>query len=301
MTRIRLESIVVLLLAALPISAQQIAFTFDDLPSHGDLPPGTSRLDVANSILTTWREQKMPEVYGFVNGFRLEKDPSQIEVLKAWRAAGQPLGNHTWSHMAINDHTADEFTADIAKNETLLGTLMPGQDWHWLRYPFLWEGDTLEKRRAVRTYLQQHGYRIAQVTMDFEDYLWNNPYARCSAKHDDQAIARLEQSYLATADEYYTLFRDLSRTLYGRDVPYVLLMHIGAFDAHMLPKLIDLYRRRGAHFITLEQAEQDPIFSDDPDIALKYGGTLQEQVAAARHVKIPPNSKPYKELEAICR
>jgi len=34
--------------------------------------------------------------------------------------------------------------------------LMVGQDWHWFRYPFLWEGDTLEKRHAVRAYLKQN-------------------------------------------------------------------------------------------------------------------------------------------------
>ena len=57
-------------------------------------------------------------------------------------------------------------------------------DGHWLRYPFLHEGDTLEKRRAVRAWLFAHGYKVAEVSMDFEDYLWNEPYARCMAKHD---------------------------------------------------------------------------------------------------------------------
>jgi hypothetical protein len=46
---------------------------------------------------------------------------------------------------------------------------------------------------------------------------------------------------------------------------------------------------------------KDPVYCDDPDIALKYGGAFQEQVAAARHIKIAPNTKPYKELEATCR
>ena len=43
-------------------------------------------------------------------------------------------------------------------------------DWHWFRYPYLHEGDTLEKRHAVIKYLQEYNYKVAEVTLDFEDY-----------------------------------------------------------------------------------------------------------------------------------
>ena len=290
-----------LLLWTAPSVSQQVAFTFDDLPAHGDLPAGQTRLEIAESILRALHDQHMPEVYGFVNAAKLEKSPDDIAVLKAWRAAGNPLGNHAYSHPSLNEVTAEEFEADITKNELVLSKLMMGQDWHWFRYPFLWEGDTLEKRHAVRDYLKQSGYQIAQVSMDFEDYLWNAPYARCVAKQDSQAIEGLRSSYLATADPYITVFREVTHTLYGRDIPYVLLLHIGAFDAKMLPDLIDLFRRRGFTFITLPEAMKDPVYREDPDMALKYGGAFQEQVAAARHIKFPPNTKPYKQLEATCR
>ena len=35
-------------------------------------------------------------------------------------------------------------------------------------------------------------------------------------------------------------------------------------------------------------------------IAIKYVGTIQEQVAAARHIKFPASSRSYKELEQTC-
>jgi peptidoglycan/xylan/chitin deacetylase (PgdA/CDA1 family) len=289
------------LIAATGLFAQQVALTFDDLPSHGNLPPGETRLDVANSILQTLRTNHLPSVYGFINGVRTETDPATLEVLKAWRAAGQPLGSHTWSHMGLTDHTSTEFIDDIQKNEPLLQSLMPSEDWHWFRYPYLLEGDTLDKRHAVRAYLQQHGYKAAQVTMDFEDYLWNDPYARCMAKHDETSIAWLEQSYLDTANQYFALYRTAAHTVYGRDIPYVLLMHVGAFDAKMLPQLIALYRKHGVTFVSLDQAEKDKAYSEDPDIALKYGGTLTGQMMAAKNLPIPPDSKPTKQLDAICR
>jgi peptidoglycan/xylan/chitin deacetylase (PgdA/CDA1 family) len=299
--QVAIRGVLLALLCVVPSIAQQVAFTFDDLPSHGDLPPGLTRLEIAESILHTLHEQHMPPVYGFVNAGKLEKEPDDIAVLKAWRAAGNPLGSHTYNHPSLNDLTSSQFEADIAKNESVLSKLMVGQDWHWFRYPFLWEGDTLEKRHEVRAYLQKNGYQIAQVSLDFEDYLWNAPYARCVAKQDEKSIEALRASYLATADQYITVFRDLTHTLYGRNIPYVLLLHIGAFDAKMLPDLIDLFRKRGFTFVALPEAMKDPVYREDPDMALKYGGAFQEQVAAARHIKFPPNSKPYKELEVTCR
>lgn len=301
MMRSLLAGVLLSLASAIPASAQQVALTFDDLPAHGSLPNGQTRLEIADSILQTLRDQHLPPVYGFINAVQLESEPKNVAVLKAWRAAGEPLGSHTYTHPALDKLTPAEFDADIAKNEPLLTTLMAGQDWHWLRYPYLREGETLEKRHAVRGWLQQNGYQIAQVSLDFEDYLWNDPYARCVAKHDDKAIDFLRISYLSTADQYIVTFREVTHTLYGRDIPYVLLLHIGAFDAKMLPDLIALFRRRGFTFTTLPEAMKDPAYSEDPDVALKYGGTFQEQVAAARHIKFPPNAKPYKELEATCR
>jgi peptidoglycan-N-acetylglucosamine deacetylase len=284
-----------------PLPAQQMAITFDDLPAHGQKPPSMTRLEIANSILDTLRREKLPPVYGFINGKRIEEDPASEDVLKAWRAAGQPLASHTWSHPNLESITPEEFEADILKNEPLLKKYMPNQDWHWLRYPYLHEGETVEKRRAVRTWLSAHNYKIAEISMDFEDYLWNAPYARCVAKHDDAAIQKLRDSYLATADQYLTLFRTLSNTLYGRDVRYILLLHVGAFDARMLPDLLALYRSKGFSFISLPEASQDTIYADDPDIGVKGGGAIQELMMAKRKFKFPPNSKPYKELEDTCR
>lgn len=43
----------------------------------------------------------------------------------------------------------------------------------WLRFPFLAEGDTAEKREAARKFLAQHRYEIAGVKMSFADYLFN--------------------------------------------------------------------------------------------------------------------------------
>ena len=76
----------------------------------------------------------------------------------------------------------------------------------------------------------------------FGDWLYSEPYARCVARNDRKAIAEMEKDYLAAAAEGITYYRAMAKALYGRDIAYVLLMHIGAFQAKTLPKLLALYR-----------------------------------------------------------
>ena len=284
-----------------PAPAPRIAFTFDDLPAHGSLPPGATRMEVATKIIAALRGANVPFVYGFVNAVDLEKNPSDIEILKAWRAAGFPLGNHGWSHMNLNQHTLEEWEADVLRNEPVIAPLMEGEDWHWFRYPFLAVGDTPEKRTAVRSFFLQHGYRIAAVTMSFGDYRWTEPYARCKAKGDTKSIATLQATYLEAADKSIDYYRDLSRRLFGRDIPFVLLMHIGALDAEMLPQLLDLYRSRGFEFITLEQAEHDEFYRVSTDLQLRPAPDMLEGVAAERHSDFPLQPQLSVEPEALCR
>ena len=292
-----------------------MAITFDDLPVHGPLPPGETRMEIAQSILATLQANHMPPVYGFVNARRLTPaDPTHESTntksitaadpdyafLTAWRAAGEPLGSHTANHPALDESSTGAFEQNILDNEPTLATLMQGQDWHWFRYPYLQEGDTQAKHREVQEWLAAHHYRTAEVSMEFEDYLWNAPYARCVENHDDASIRFLRSSYLAAAGQYMNLFRLLSYQVYGREIPYVLLLHVGAFDAVMLPDLLKLYRRAGMKFVSLPEAESDPAYAYVPDVGAKGGGTLLELMVSERKLPFPPNSKPYKQLEEIC-
>jgi peptidoglycan/xylan/chitin deacetylase (PgdA/CDA1 family) len=225
----RLLIVTAVVLGSFSMAAQQpnaehpsIAITFDDLPVHGPLPSGETRLQIAHSILSTLRTNQMPPVYGFVNARRLKPaDPVHMSTdlhsisaadpdyafLTAWRADGQPLGNHTANHLSLDDVTASAFTQNILDDEPTLADLMQANDWHWFRFPYLQEGNTESKRREVRAWLVSHGYRTAEVTMDFEDYLWNKPYARCVANHDEKSIESLRSSFLANAGQSMNFYR----------------------------------------------------------------------------------------------
>lgn len=289
------------ILACGAVRAQQIAFTWDDLPVHSALPAGETRVEIGHKLIEAMKAEHMPPVYGFVNGVQLEREPASAPMLKEWRDAGFELGNHTWSHMNLNTSPAADWEADLLKDEPVLEKYAEGGDWHWLRYPFLAEGDTPEKRAETRKFLAAHGYRIAQVTMSFGDYMWNEPYARCVTKNDAAAIAQLETSYLDAAAADADFRRAMAKALFGHDIPYVLLMHVGAFDARMLPRLLKLYRDKGFSFITLEDAEKDPFYKVDVDPSLPLEPDNLEGAMQAKGLPLPARPKMSVDVNGMCR
>jgi peptidoglycan-N-acetylglucosamine deacetylase len=300
--RVRLMvSAAAMMAAVAPARAQQIAFTWDDLPAHSALPPGETRVEIGRKLIAAMKEAHLPPVYGFLNGILTEEEPLSTPMLKDWHDAGLQLGNHTWSHMNLNQHSLAEWEADTLRNEAPLKSYMGSDDWHWLRYPNLAEGDTLQKREGARKFLAEHGYKIAAVTMSFGDYLYNGPYARCVAKNDAASVAQLEASYLAAADATIAYTRSMSNELYGRDIPYVLLMHVGALDARMLPRLLKLYRDKGFSFISLQDAEKDPFYKNDLDLSLSPIPDTLEEAMRARNLALPPRPAPTVDLNTICQ
>lgn len=267
--------------------APTMAITFDDIPAHGPLPPGIDRLAVIDGIIAALRTHGVTTAHGFFNAGFGAGDPQAPDVVAHWRQAGFPLGNHSFSHLDLDQSGPAAFLADVVRNEPPLAQAMPGADWHWLRYPFLHEGRTAADQDAVRKDLRHRGYRIAAVTMSFGDFGWNAPYARCAARQDKTEIAELERTYLAAASSAARRARTLSRLLYGRDIPYVLLMHVGAFDARMLPRLLDLYQSMGFRFVTLAQAERDPFYAAARNLSRPGPSPTLESAARSRGISVP--------------
>jgi peptidoglycan/xylan/chitin deacetylase (PgdA/CDA1 family) len=277
----------------------EIALTIDDLPVHGPIPAGQTPQSVANGVIAALTTAHVP-AYGFVNAHWTAEQPETLGVLKAWRGVGLALGNHTWSHRHLSEMSIADFEQEVARDEPVLHQLARSSDWHWFRYPFLDEGGNVAKRAAARHVLARRGYKIAAVTMDFGDWQWTAPYARCTLAGDHAALNRLERMYLDAAGQAISYSRTLSRQLYGRDIPYVILLHDSAFEARMLPQLIGLYRAGGFRLVSLPKAERDPAYADQvrPDSPAEAMGL--EGKAAARGISLPKQTDFGPRLAAIC-
>ncbi len=283
----------------------EIALTFDDLPVNGTLPAGMTESALARDTLRVLKQHHVPPSYGFINADKLERNADAALALQLWIAAGHPLGNHSYSHMDLTRNSAEAFQKEILRNEPALELLTPANaknDLRWFRYPYLHEGDTLEKRRAIRAFLTAGGYRIAQTTIDWEDYLWNSAHARCVDRKGATSLEWLRSSYLSEAERWLDVQREFSRRLWGRDIRHVALLHLGSFSPHILPELFKLLERKGYRIVTLERAQADPIYETDPDFAHPRGGTLTELVMQAKAIPWPEGlaDKPREKLRTLC-
>lgn len=263
------------------LASIKVAITVDDLPTHAALPPRVTRVDVAKKMLSVLKKHKVNEAYAFINVGKVEQQGEPYEVLKLWQEAGYSFGNHSYLHEDLHTTEAAKFIESIQKNEPMLKKLSLKNNWRYFRYPFLREGDTLQKRNAIREYLKKQGYTIAQVTIDFEDWSWNNPYARCMSKKDLKSVAWLEKTYLHNATDMLERAEKLSNALFKRSIAHILLLHIGAFDAEMLDSLLTLYEARGVEFISLEEAAKDVVYKFDPGVTGKWGSEFTYQVLKA--------------------
>jgi len=78
--------------------------------------------------------------------------------------------------------TAAEYIADIERNEPIVARFAGGP--RYFRYAYLHEGDTLDKRNAVRHWLLAHGFPLAQGIADVQNWVWKDAHAPGEARED---------------------------------------------------------------------------------------------------------------------
>jgi peptidoglycan-N-acetylglucosamine deacetylase len=282
----------------------QVAITVDDLPVHGPAFEGIDREAIAERMLATFAAHRVAPVFGFVNGKRVDDDPRTEAILRKWIGAGHPLGNHTWSHPSLNATALPEYFADIERGEAILERLGALGSWKPFRYPFLFEGNTIEKRDRVRAFLRERGYTAAPVSIDGNDWAYNPPYGRCVERGDRATAARLITEFVDVHVAELRNMRTLTSALVGRDIKHVLLLHIGAADAAAIDALLTAYEREGVQWIDLRTALADPFYSLDTAQAFSFGAAAPYRIAKERGVRTPPSTfdpEAERRLDATCR
>jgi len=226
----------------------RVALTIDDLPWHAPVPRGELRRNLA--LLSGSLADAGVPATGFVNGGR-----AHLAETRVWLEAGLPLGNHTYSHVALSDTPADSFVADILHNErTVLDVLGHQLQGGWFRYPHLDHGTDDRKKYTVAEALRMHGYTLAPVSINTCDYAF--------ACHEGfrQPSARLLDLYCNHVLDCVRHFTRLGRRLHDRDVPHVLLLHANALNAQHISELLVRLLDLGCEFIPLTEALADPVY-----------------------------------------
>jgi peptidoglycan/xylan/chitin deacetylase (PgdA/CDA1 family) len=280
---------------------REIAVTIDDLPLNGpDLPLPALQSMTGKLLAALKRESILP--VAFVNESKLYRDgevDARIALLRAWRDAGAELGNHTFSHPSLHATPLSAFEEDVVRGETVTRMLLKekGGTLRWFRHPFLQTGPTAEAKRAFEEFLASRGYRVAPVTVDTNDWMYNSVYADALARGDAAAAARVREAYVASYATILDFFEDLTLRVFDRPIRHVLLVHANPLNAETLPQWAALLRTRGYAFVTLDRALEDPAYaSADPYVSKNGISWLHRWLFArtgATRLKEEPDPPPF--------
>jgi peptidoglycan/xylan/chitin deacetylase (PgdA/CDA1 family) len=247
--------------------AREVAITFDDLPIAGVLPRDIhSSRELTRKLLAGVAAHHAPAI-GFVNEDKLNGadgavDPQRVDLLRQWLDAGLELGNHAYSHPDLHLLPLDAFEADVLKGERVTRPLASarGRTLRFFRHPFLHTGRDLETKTGFERFLGDHGYRVAPVTIDNDEYIFAGAYDRSAARGDASASRRVADAYVPYMEAKVDFFERNSRELFGREMRQVLLIHANMLNADRFGELAAMFERRGYRFVTLERALEDPAY-----------------------------------------
>jgi peptidoglycan/xylan/chitin deacetylase (PgdA/CDA1 family) len=242
--------------------APQFSITMDDF--YWQNPTKLTASDRNDAILNALQSHSI-KAAAFVIGRNVEAPEGQ-QLLSRWDKSGHLIGNHTYSHRNYNASGVvfAEYLQDILRAEALLKDFSRFRK--YFRFPALKEGDTVEKRDTMRSFLAQHGYRTGHVTIDNSDWLIDS---RLTARLKKDAAADVKPyrdyylEHMWARAEYYDA---LAQKVLGRPVKHTVLVHFNLLNGLFLGDLIEMFKAKGWQPIDAEEAFADPVFSAQPKI-----------------------------------
>ena len=245
-----------LLVLALPclLHAQTISFTFDD----GLDPRKEPEAARFNGEMLAALQHHRVEAMLFPAGRNIDSDAG-MALVNDWSRAGHAVGNHSFSHRSLGSSrmTLAEFTEDVLVADRMLRGLA-----RWtpmLRFPYLKEGDTAEKRDGLRDWLRRHNYRPAPVSIDTSDWYYNQRYVALLKAGRNADVPKLRQAYLDHLRQRSLYYEGLAQSLLARSPAHVMLLHTNAINAAFAGDVIEMFRTMGWRVVSPAAAFADAL------------------------------------------
>ena len=271
-----------LLLAAFPLRAETgrpLLVSVDDLPfATARLHPDPAERErITRSLLDVLKKHRVPAV-GLVIGGNIEGDRRLLDL---WLDAGYELGNHSHGHLNYTRTGAEEYVADVELGRRELAEALGGRGKvRFFRFPFLREGDTEAKLDAMRAYLAGSGQRNLPVTIDTQDWSYEEPWVEARKKGDERALARIGEEYQQALQLEVRTYESLGDKLFGRPVPQILLLHANEVGAAQWDRLFTWLEEHGYRFAGADEVLADPAFDRPHRYVSHFGSSLWDRLAA---------------------
>lgn len=243
-------------------AATQFSITMDDFHWWNAVKQTAEQRN--QSILNTFNKHSIKAAV-FVAGRNIE-DQRGKDLLAAWNKAGHLICNHTYSHRNFNAPATDVkvYEQDILRAENLLKEF--SQFRKYLRFPMLKEGDTAEKRDAMRSFLTQHGYRNGHVTIDNSDWLIDQRLTTRFQKDPSADLKPYRDYYLEHMWDRAQYYDELAQRVVGRPVKHTILTHFNLLNGLFLNDVIEMLKAKGWQPIDAADAFADSVFLAQPKV-----------------------------------
>lgn len=269
-----------LLLVGMPLRAdagRPLLVSVDDLPfATARLHPDPAERErITRALLDVLKRHKVPAV-GLVIGQNIEADRKLLDL---WREAGYELGNHSHGHLNYTRTGAPEYIADVEAGRRELSEATSGKV-RFFRFPFLREGETEAKLDAMRSYLAESGQRNLPVTIDTQDWSFEEPWVEARKKGDERALARIGEEYQQSLQLEVRTYESLGDELFERPVPQILLLHANEVGSAQWDRLFTWLEERGYRFAGADEVLADPAFAKPHRYVGHFGSSLWDRLAA---------------------
>lgn len=252
-------------------NAKEIAITFDDAPRFArGYFDGETR---SRELIRQLTEHEVPQVAFFAVSNHL--DDEGAERLARYADAGFAIANHTHSHANFRTTSLEQYHSEFLIADEALREFDNFKP--WFRFPYLREGDTLEKRDGMRQLMAERGYINAYVTIDNYDWYIEHLFQQAIAADPSLDLERVRAFYVSQMMAAVNHYDQMAIAHLGRSPKHVLLLHEMDISALFIGDLVSALRDDGWTIISAEEAYTDEISTFQIEqVGVSNGGRVVE-------------------------
>lgn len=257
--------------AAASQAQRSVAVTIDDLPAVGEFPnqPEAFPLDRVRRLndklmAALARHQAKSAVFVNERGlFRPGQTDGRIDILRGWRDAGHELANHGFDHADNHQGEPEAFEDEIVRGDTVTRLVLAetGARPRYFRFPYNHVGVGAERKARIEAFLARRGYASVPFTVEHQDYAFAAIWQAAQRDRNADEAKKIRDAYLDQLDIAFDYAERRSKTLFGREVPQIWIIHANELNAETLEAQLDRLKARGYRFVDLSAALKDPAYA----------------------------------------
>ncbi|QFT53249.1 polysaccharide deacetylase family protein [Microbulbifer sp. THAF38] len=262
--RLSILLLIICLIISPALNAKQLAITFDDaLHEAAGYFDGPTR---AKTLIENLEKHQIGQVAFFSTTQFLDQEG--LERMRLYDEAGHIIGNHTHSHPNFLETELSTYQQEFLQAHQLLQQFDNFKP--YFRFPYLREGETVEKRDGLRNLLKENKYQNAYITLNNYDWYIEELFQKALKEDKPVNLQKLAEMYVDVLMQSINYYDELAIKHLDRSPKHILLLHEMDISALFIGDLVQRLRQGGWEIISLEEAYQDPIAQYQLPQPLKY-------------------------------